>query len=156
MARKATRKAAAGGGSLLWLQGLVCGAVLAFATPIALLLCVLLAPAVLAAVMDTMPNRAMTRAVFFAALAFTLGPLWHLILAGRGMQQAVDLISDPGVLGPAWLAGACGWALCEVLPVVLRSLAELQATARMAALKSEAAALRAEWDLPAEDVSDLN
>ena len=155
MARKSAARPKSGGGSLLWLQGLICGAVLTFATPVALLAGVLLAPAVVAAVMDSAPTRAMTRAVFFASLAFTLGPLWHLIFAGRTMQEAVELISDPAVLGPAWLAGACGWALCEVLPVVLRSFAELRATARIAALKAEAAALREDWDLAAEDISDL-
>jgi hypothetical protein len=149
MARKAAR-ASRGGGSLLWLQGLVCGAVLTFATPVAVLLGVLLAPSVVAAVMDSAPNRAMTRAVFLSGLAFTLGPLWHLFVEGRGMQTAVDLIGDPYVLGPAWLAGACGWALCEVLPVVLRSFAELRTTTRIAALKAEAAALRQDWDLTSD------
>jgi hypothetical protein len=144
------RKVAGGrrrGGSLMWLQGLVCGAVLTFATPIAVLVGVLLAPTVPAAIMDPGPNRAMTRAVFLSGLAFTLGPLWKLIMDGRGMAAAVDLVSDPAVLGAAWLAGACGWALCEVLPVVLRSFAELRAVARMTALQAEAAKLREEWDL---------
>jgi hypothetical protein len=146
MARKAAG-GRRGGGSLMWLQGLVCGALLTFATPIALLIGILLAPAVLAAVMDSAPNRAMTRAVFFSGLAFTLGPLWKLIMEGRGMEAAVELIGDPAVLGAAWLAGACGWALCEVLPVVLRSFAESRTVARMEALQAEAAALRQEWDL---------
>jgi hypothetical protein len=150
MARKATR-GRRGGGSLVWLQGLVCGALLTFATPIALLLGVLLAPTVAAAVMDTASNRAMTRAVFLSGLAFTLGPLWKLILAGRGMDSAVELIGDPAVLGAAWLAGACGWALCEVLPVVLRSFAELRAMAKITALQSEASALRDAWDLEPKD-----
>jgi hypothetical protein len=97
--------------------------------------------------MDDGPNRAMTRAVFLSGLAFTLGPLWKLIVEGRGMATAVDLIGDPAVLGAAWLAGACGWALCVVLPVILRSFGELRAAARMTALQAEAAALQAEWDL---------
>ncbi len=150
MARKAAR-GRRGGGSFMWLQGLVCGALLTFATPIALLVAVLLAPTVAAAVMDAAPNRAMTRAVFLSGLAFTLGPLWKLILEGRGMQAAVELIGDPAVLGAAWLAGACGWALCEVLPVVLRSFAEIRAVARITALQSEATALREMWDLEPRD-----
>ncbi len=143
------RKAEGGrrGGSLMWLQGLVCGALLTFATPIAVLVGVLLAPTVAAAVMDPGPNRAMTRAVFLSGLAFTLGPLWKLIMEGRGMEAAVELLGDPAVLGAAWLAGACGWALCEVLPVILRSFAELRAVARITALQSEATALREMWDL---------
>jgi hypothetical protein len=148
MARKAA--GTPGGGSWLWLQGLVCGAVLAFATPVALVICVLMAPGLAAAIFDPAPQRAMTRAVALACLAFTMGPVWHLILAGRVMTQAVDLVLDPEVVLPAWLAGACGWALCELLPVLLRSAADMRAAVRIAVLEKEAAALREEWDMAEE------
>jgi hypothetical protein len=140
-------KAAAGksGGSLMWLQGLVCGAVLAFATPVAVLTSVLLAPALMASVMDVQPGRPVAGAL--AGAAFTVGPLWHLILNGRTMPVALDLLADPAVIGPAWLAGACGWALCELLPVLLRGVADMQAAARTATLKAEEKALREAWDL---------
>jgi hypothetical protein len=147
MARKAARAGPRQGGSLLWLQGLVCGALLAFATPVALLVCVLMAPGAAASVFDTAPQRAMTRAVCLGCLAFTLGPVWRLLLVGRGMTEAVDMLLDPAIVGPAWLAGACGWALCELLPVVLRSLADARAASRIAALQNEEAELKEQWDI---------
>jgi len=147
MARKAARAGPRQGGSLLWLQGLVCGALLAFATPVALLVCVLMAPGAAASVFDTAPQRAMTRAVCLGCLAFTLGPVWRLILLGRGMTEAVDMLLDPAIVGPAWLAGACGWALCELLPVVLRSFADVRAASRIAALQKEEAELKEQWDI---------
>ena len=147
MARKSTPARPRPGGSFLWLQGLVCGAVLAFATPVALLVCVLMAPGAAASVFDTAPQRAMTRAVCLGCLAFTLGPVWRLILDGSGMTKAVDLALDPAIIGPAWLAGACGWALCELLPVVLRSLADARAASRIAALQNEEAELKEQWDI---------
>jgi hypothetical protein len=151
MARKSTPARPRPGGSFLWLQGLVCGAVLTFATPVALLLCILMAPGLAAAIFDSAPQRAMTRAVCLGCLAFTLGPVWRLILDGSGMTKAVDLALDPAIIGPAWLAGACGWALCEVLPVFLRIMADMRAAARVAALQKEEAELRELWDIKQAD-----
>ena len=149
-AAKAGRRAAAGGrrgGSHLWLQGLVCGAVLAFATPVAVLVGVMLMPALAATLIETRPGRPVTRAVALAGAAFTVAPVWHLIQAGGGVPAALDVLADPAVTGPAWLAGACGWALCEVLPVLLRGVAAMNAQARVAALDAEEKALRGAWDL---------
>ena len=151
MARAAPAKAAGGarkgGGSMPWLLGAACGAAATFATPSALLAGVLLAPAWLTAVFDAQPRRPVTRVVFVSAAGFTLGPLWHLNTGVASVAQALDMLMDPAVLCPAWLAGACGWALCEALPVVLRLVAERQAAARMAALLEQAQTIRAEWDL---------
>ena len=134
------------GGSFSWLQGLVCGAVLAFATPVALLAGVLLAPCIVAAVLDSRPGRPVARTVALAGLSLTLAPLWHLVMNGRTMDEAVALVIDPAVTGPAWLAAACGWALCEILPVLLRVAADLRAAARLSMLQAEEKALRETWD----------
>jgi hypothetical protein len=136
-----------GGGSLPWLLGVACGAAMAFATPSALLGGVLLAPAWLTAVFDAESKRPVTRVVFVSAAGFTFGPLWHLNMGGASTAQALDMLTDPAVLCPAWLAGACGWAVCEVLPLLLRLAAERHAAARMAALLEEARQIRETWDL---------
>jgi hypothetical protein len=130
-----------------WLLGMVCGAVLAFATPTALLAGVLLAPAFLTAVFDRQPRRPVTRVVFVSCAGFTFGPVWHLNSFGASIGQALDMLTDPAVLCPAWLAGACGWAVCEVLPLLLYSVADRQATGQVAALIKEAETLQKEWDL---------
>jgi len=135
------------GGSYGWLQGLVCGAVMAFATPVAVLVGVLLMPALAAILFDKQPGRPVARAVALGGVAFTLAPLWHLIEGGGGVAAALDVLADPAVTAPAWLAGASGWALCELLPVLLRGVASMNAQARLAALEAEEKALRAAWDL---------
>jgi len=145
MASKAKRAAPAGSG--MWLQGMICGAVLTFATPAALLAGVMLAPALVALVCERTPKRPVTRAVCLASLAFTFAPLWHLWVRGQSMGNALEIVADPAVLCPAWMAGAVGWALCEVLPVLLRITADLRAKARIEALKAEEQRLRASWDL---------
>jgi hypothetical protein len=145
-AKPAARKG--GGGSLtLLLLGVVFGAVLTFATPTALLCCVLLAPAILVAVLDATPNKSMARVVFVAGAGFSFAPIWHLNTGGGTMAVALDMLSNPSILCPAWLAGACGWAVCECLPLLLRSAANRAAEIRIASLAAEAQKLREEWDL---------
>jgi hypothetical protein len=134
-------------GSTLWLQGLACGALLAFAPSFAALGAALLAPALVAALADSRPGRPVARAVFLASAAFTLMPAWHLFENGQNLATALDLLSEPAVIGPAWLAGACGWALCEVLPVLLRAVADARTAAHAHALRAEEKALREAWDL---------
>jgi hypothetical protein len=147
MARAAARPASRPRASYTWLQGLACGALLAFAPAFALLLGVLLAPAMTAMLLDQRPGRPVARAVFLADIAFTLAPAWHLFLGAQTLGSALDILADPTVTGLAWLAGACGWALCEVLPVLLRALSDLSTAARVSALQAEAKALRETWDL---------
>ena len=130
-----------------WLLGVACGAILAFATPTAILGGVLLAPAILTAVFDTQPRRPVTRVVFVASAGFAFGPIWHLNAMGGVTSQALEMLYDPAVLCPAWIAGACGWGACELLPLLLRMVAERAAVTRIAALQAEAKAIQADWDL---------
>jgi hypothetical protein len=148
-AKAAPRKRTRAKGGSHWFSGMACGALLAFATGVAVLLGVLLAPCAAAAVLESTPGRPVTRAMLLCGAAFVLAPVWHLVLAGDTMPATLDLLADPLVLGPAWLAGLTGWALCELLPVALRITSDLRATARISALAAEEAALRAEWDLDA-------
>jgi hypothetical protein len=145
MARADAGRAPRGGNA--WLQGLACGALLAFAPSFALLLTVLLAPACVGVLLDRRPGRPIARAVLLAGAAFSLAPAWRLFEGGRNVAAATDLLLDPAILAPAWVAGACGWALCETLPVLLRVAADVRATSRIAALQAEARALREAWDL---------
>ncbi len=136
-----------GRGSMTWLLGVVCGVIVCFATPSALLAGVLLAPAMLAAVFDNQPNRPVTRVVLVSGMGMTFLPLWHLNAAQPTLAMALDMLGDPGVLCPAWLAAACGWAVCEALPIVLQGAANRRAAAAIAALQEEASRLGAQWDL---------
>ncbi len=139
------------GGSWLWVQGLLCGALLAFATGSAVLLGMLLAPAGLAFLMDGSPGKRMARSVLFAGLAFAIGPVCGLWGEGGTVEAALGRLGQPSVLLPAWLAAACGWALCELLPAVLVAGGRWTTSLREAALRAELAALREEWDLEGSD-----
>jgi hypothetical protein len=143
--RSASSRATRGGHP--WLQGLACGALLAFAPGFALLLAALLAPAFVGLLLDRRPGRPIARAILLAGAAFSLAPAWHLFQGGQNVAAAMDLLVDPAILAPAWLAGSCGWAICEILPVLLRVAADVRATTRIAALQAEVRALRETWDL---------
>ncbi len=148
MAAKAGAKAE--GGSKTWLLGVACGAAVTFATPSAILAGVLLAPGLICALFDRQAGKAVTRVVFVSGAGLTFGPLWHLNAGSPSITAALDLLADPGVLCPAWLAAACGWAVCEALPVLLQATANRRAAGRVVALLEEAAALRKAWDFEGE------
>ena len=151
MTSRATPKAGAKAGpkgSVLWMSGLASGALLTFAAPTALLLGVLLAPAIACVAGEQEPSRSTARAVALCCAAAALRPLWRLWLAGDQMDTALGEASDVQVLLVAWGAGACAWALCQVVPVVLRITWEAQAAARAHAMQAELARTREEWDLP--------
>jgi hypothetical protein len=154
MARKA--EASAGGNgvarqprqhSLVWLQGLLCGALATLATPTALLLGVLLGPALLAVAFDSEPGRPVGRSVALFSMAASIGPLKTLWLSGHTMQIAVGLVGDLEVVGTAWSAAAAGWLLAQILPIAVRTVLEALGLARSAQLKAERARLVSEWGL---------
>ena len=102
----------------MWVQGLACGALLTFATPTALMLVALLAPAIACALGEKGGTSGATRGVALCCAAAALAPLWHLWMLDDRMDVALDALSDPLTLVLAWGAGACAWALCQVVPVI--------------------------------------
>ena len=107
-------RAARRGGSLLWLQGLACGVLATFALPVALFAAALLAPAILAATVDRLPNRPVARSALLAGTAASLHPMLLLWQQGHDMAAVLALLAEPGVLPAAWAAGAAGWLLAQV------------------------------------------
>ena len=141
--------------SLSWLQGLVCGAVVALATPSALLGGVLLAPAILAAWLDREAGRPVARAVLVCTLAGAIHPLVRLWLGGHSMALATVLLRDPWTYIAPWGAGTAGWMLAELSPLALRAVLEIGAIVRAARLRLQRAQLEREWGIPpAEPPSD--
>jgi len=135
---KRTQAASAAPGrkqSLVWVQGLLCGALVTLATPTALLVTVLLAPALVALAFDRAPGRPIARSVALCGLAACVDPVRTLWAAGHDLPTAVALLADLTVLGIAWTAGAAGW---------LAALEALSLT-RAAKLRSARARLVDEW-----------
>lgn len=135
--------------SLIWLQGLLCGAVVTLATPTALLLGVLLAPALLAIFLDHEPGRARARSIALCSTAASVEPLRTLWTAGHSMAAATALLGNVQVVGTAWSAAAAGWLLAEVAPIVVRAILEALSLARGARLRAERAKLVESWGLEA-------
>ncbi len=135
-------------GSILWIQGLACGALLTFAAPTVLLLATLLGPAIACALGEKNTPGSSTRAVALCCAAAALSPVWHLWLHGDSMDAALNAVANPLVLVTAWGAGACAWALCQVVPVVLRTAWDASEAARARVMQAELARTRQDWDLP--------
>ncbi len=131
--------------SLVWLQGLACGAVVALATGSALLLGVLLGPGLLALVLDREPGRPVARSVLLCGLAACVQPLYALWSNGQGVATAVALLGDLQVVGTAWSAAAAGWLLAELAPLASRLVLEVLAQSRAASLRAEREALEKAW-----------
>ncbi len=132
-------------GSALWIQGLACGACLTFAAPTALLISILLAPALICLLASPGVNRGLLRSVSVACAAASLSPVWHLWLAGDRFDQALAALSEPFVLLIAWGAGASAWALCQVIPIVLRVSWDVRSTAQLRAIEFELKKLHEDW-----------
>jgi hypothetical protein len=131
--------------SFIWLEGLLCGALATLATPTALLLAVLLGPALVAALLDRQPGRPVARSIALCSLCGIVGPMRELWSAGHSLGAALALAADPDVLAWAWGAAACGWLLSELVPVMVRVVLEASTLSRAASLRAARARYEAEW-----------
>ncbi len=138
--------------SLIWLQGLLCGAVATLATPTALLIGVLLGPALLAIALDREPGRPRARSIALCSMAAAVEPLRTLWSAGHSMATATALLGNVHVLATAWSAAAAGWLLAEATPMAVRAALEALSIARAARLRAERAKLVETWGLGAPPV----
>jgi hypothetical protein len=87
--------------SLVWLQGLLCGAMATLATPTALLMGVLLGPALLAILLDHEPGRPRARSIALCSMAASIDPLRTLWTVGHTIATAMALLSNIRVVGLA-------------------------------------------------------
>jgi hypothetical protein len=131
--------------SLVWLQGLGCGAVVALVPAMALLLGVLLLPGVLAVLYDRQGGRPVARTVLLCGTAASVSPTLALWGAGNAMDAGLALLGDLRVVGTAWSAAAAGWLLAELAPVVTLVVLEAVTQTRAARLRAEREKLVAEW-----------
>jgi hypothetical protein len=130
---------------LMWAQGLLCGGLVALLPPIALLLGVLLGPALVALFLDRQPGKPVARSVLLCSLAASVAPVRMLWAAGHGMAASVVLATDPDILGTAWAAAAAGWLLAELAPLGVRVALEAVSLSQAARLRAVRAALAEEW-----------
>lgn len=131
--------------SLVWLQGLACGAVVALTPGIAVLLAVLLAPGLVVLLLDHEPGRPTARCVLLIGLATCVHPLRVLWPQTQNVTAALDMVSDLQTLGTAWSAAAAGWLLAELAPLGAKLVLETLARARAAKLRARREKLVETW-----------
>jgi hypothetical protein len=117
------------------------------ATPTALLLGVLLGPALLAVVLDHQPGRPRARSIALCSMAAAVDPLRTLWTTGHAIATATALLGNLRIVGMAWSAAAAGWLLAEITPIAVRAALEGLGIARAARLRAERAKLVEIWGL---------
>ncbi len=135
----------------MWIQGLLCGGLVALLPPTALLLGVLIGPALLALFLDTQPGKPIARSVLLCTLAASVKPVRMLWAAGHSIAASMALATDADIVGTTWAAAAAGWLLAELAPVAVRVVLEAMSLRRAARLRAARAALAEEWGLDGGD-----
>jgi hypothetical protein len=133
--------------ALMWIQGLLCGGLVAMLPPTALLLGVLLGPALLGLFLDSQPGKPIARSVLLCSLAASVKPVRMLWAAGHSMAASMALATDADIIGTAWAAAAAGWLLAELTPIGVRVVLEAMSLRQAARLRAVRAALAEEWGL---------
>ena len=131
--------------SLTWVQGLLCGALVAIAAPLALMLVVLLAPVVVAAMFDHQPGRPGVRAVLLCGLAGCVQPLHRLWAGEHTIAASLAILWQPRVIALAWAAAAGGWMLAELAPLGLSLAMEAANRAQARRLRARRERLLEDW-----------
>lgn len=137
--------------ALMWIQGLLCGGLVALLPPTALLLGALLGPALVALFLDSQPGKPVARSVVLCTLAACVKPVGILWGAGHGMAASLALATDADVVGTAWAAAAAGWLLAELAPIAVRVVLEALSLSQAARLRAMRAAVAEEWGLDADN-----
>jgi len=145
MSRGVARTSGYGGGSLVWLQGLACGALAALAPATALLGAVLLAPGLVALILDRESGRSVARGMLLFGVAASVEPIRSLWRGGQVIDTTFAILGDWKVIGLAWIAGAMAWLLAELLPVVAGLALDASDMARAARLRAARDRIIAEW-----------
>jgi len=133
--------------ALMWMQGLACGGLVAVLPSVALLLGVLLGPALFGLYLDRQAGKPIARSLLLCSLAACVKPVRTLWATGHGVAASIALATDPEVVGTAWAAAAAGWLLAELAPVAVRVVLETLSRTRAAQLRAARAALAEEWGL---------
>ena len=137
-----------GPGPAVWLQGLVCGAIVALATPCAVMAGLLLAPGIGALLLDREPGRPAAKVVLLCGAAMAMSPLFALWESGQSVSGAITASADMMLLGGCWAAQGAGWLMVVLTPVFVRLALEAHAQATILRLRAERSRYEAEWGIP--------
>ena len=143
------------GSSLVWVQGLACGGMAALAPMTMAQVGLLLAPALLALMMDKRPGKPVARVMLLFALAASVEPIRVAWATGTG--PTLDRVLDPTPAMGAWLAAALGWLLAQVVPLFVGAVVDAAHRSRSEQLRATRVDLVRTWGLedlpPGDDAS---
>lgn len=150
-----TKPEGGSGSSLVWMQGLACGGMAALAPLAMAQVAMLLAPALLALMMDKRAGKPVARVMLLFALAASVEPIRVAWATGTG--PTLDRVLDPTAAMGAWLAAAAGWLLAQVVPLFVGAVVDATHRARAEQLRATRVELVRTWGLedapPADDTS---
>jgi hypothetical protein len=129
-----------------WVNGLACGAALAWLPGYSLLIGIMLVPLITVYMLDSNRGEMMARMMMpyaFAALVHPFHMLWN---ADGSMEAAIMLLMNPMTSVVGWSAAGGGWFVFELAIVGVKLTRQLQVRQRKAAITKELAALSDEWD----------
>jgi len=154
MAKAATKAKPEGGSgsSLVWVQGLACGGMAALAPLAMAQVAALLAPALVALMIDKRPGKPVARVMLLFALAASVEPIRVAWATGTG--PTMDRVLDPTAAMGAWLAAGAGWLLAQVVPLFVGAVVDATHRRRAEQLRGQRVALVRTWgleDAPAKD-----
>ncbi len=142
---KPAKAAAKPGGHALWFLGLLSGAMVALATPYALVVAAFLAPAIILLAIDSAPGKPVGWPIATIGAATLVKPLSALWMGGHGMAQAMEIVGDARGLALAWGLQGIGWLVIELAPTVIRVGLEGAAQAKAARLRHMRRRIEEEW-----------
>ena len=137
-----------GGRGVIWMQGLACTGLAALMPGVSLLAVVLLAPTIVAVLLEREPGRPVARAVFLCGLAASVGPLRVFVEMGNGsFETGFALAGDIRLLAAAWCSAAGGWLLSQIIPIGMRWVLDANSVSRSAQLHTQRETLAQDWGL---------
>ena len=131
--------------SWLWLQGAVGGGIAVTAPGSAILVAVLLCPAIVFYATEPAPGRPVGKIMLLTGSAALFMPLRTLWEHGGSLPGALDLLADPGCPLLAWVSCGAGWLMCELLQIATRLTLTAQTKHRVMALERERIEITEEW-----------
>jgi hypothetical protein len=135
------------GGLIVLLLGLTGGGLIALAPDIAVPAGLLLAPGLVAFMLDPTPGHALARAMLLFQAAAALRPLDEAWYRCEGLHACMDTLAQPRQVLMVWIMAALAWLLTQILPVGLKLLSDYRVRARRAMLEARRDKLIAEWGL---------
>jgi hypothetical protein len=136
------------GSSLGWIQGCLCGAAAALSLATAMTTAILLAPGLLALLIDDRPSKPVARTMLLFGMAGSVAPLVQLWQLGHSVEAAVGVVLHGQTVLTAWMAGGIGWLLTEVAPLIVGMVLSVRMRDNRKKMISTRAELAEEWGLP--------